>query len=156
MVLLLAALEVETGLTAQPEARYRSLAAAVRARFDAGIDADIESPEDIGSLNGLASLYARRGRWAEAEALARKLPGLMRAHPVLGPGPSPQEMGARRMLVEVLARQGRVEEARREVEEGYRVVEEMRGGKFKKYVGEEVEALDEVRGKIEGWSRGES
>lgn len=159
MTFLLAHLEMETGLTTEPEDKYKSLLLAWEKRFDAGTDEEItvREREDVGAMNSLAYLYIQRGMYAQAEVMAIQLPGLLRRNPKLGPGPSPQEMGARRMVMEILARTGRLEEARRANQEGYEVVKEMvtaEGGKFAKYEREEIEALDEVGGKLEGWSQG--
>lgn len=127
---LLTSFELSTGPTTEPEARYKSHITAWQARFDLGTDSEIAMRDEISGPNGLVYLYNKSGRWAEAPELARRLPGLMRMHPMLGPGPPPQEMGARMMLVECLARQGWVDEARRGVEEGYKAVEGLKGGRF--------------------------
>lgn len=153
ILLLLANLELETGHTTEPEARYKQHIAAWQARFDAGIDPDIKMRDDISGLNALAYLYTKSGRYAEAEELALQLPSLMRKSPVLGPGPSPQEMGVVRMLIELCARQGKMDEVLWHCEMGYFAVEEMKGGKFDKYVDEEIEALGQVERKVKKWSK---
>ncbi len=81
------------------------------------------------------------------------MPGLLRSSPVLGPGPSPQELGSRRLLMEALAKQGRYDEAKRLNDEGYAVISELAKGKFAKHEQEEIEAMDEVKQNSAGLER---
>lgn len=158
MISLIAVLETKTGLTTEPVEKYRRLVDAWDKRFAAGTDDQMRCPRDVGGLNSLAHLYVSKGMYSQAEEIVVQLPGWYKLHPMTGPGPSPHEMGARRMEIEILAKTGRLDEAKQKVAEGYEVIQEMEtaeGGKFVKYVQEEIEALDEVKSKLDEWSRDE-
>ena len=121
-------------------------------RYALGNDADLKVPVSISALSNLAWTYLQDGKPAEAEAISRDLPALLRSTPLLGPGPSPQELGSRRSLMEALAKQGKYEEAKALNEEGYAVIAELAKGKFAKYEQEEIEAMDEAKGNLKIWS----
>lgn len=142
--------QLEDGLSrpGAAEARLRARLAVAGRRFAAGKDA---SPHDLGAMNNLAVLLAKQGseeKLAEAEALVRENTPLLEGAPGLG-RTSPQALGNMRLLVDVLMRRGKFDEAERMTAEGYRVIGEMGKGKFAKYEAEEEEAMDAVRAKLE-------
>jgi hypothetical protein len=102
-------------------------------------------------MNDLAWMYLKADRLTDAEGVTRALIPLEEAHPSLGVN-SPQVIGAKRMLMEILAKRGEHDESKRLNEEGYRLIEAMKGGKFAKYEKEEIIAMDEVRDNLEKWS----
>jgi tetratricopeptide (TPR) repeat protein len=153
-VFLLSSLERELGRDAEAESRLRRAITAWEARRAA--DPERKDPitkdtaSDLSALSNLAYLLNSRGRYAEAEIVARQALPLFYDKPELG-RTSPQAMGNLRMLVAVVGRQGRFHEAMVLLEDGYERVEEMANGKFAKYVDEEREALDEVKTELEEW-----
>ena len=108
---------------------------------------------DFGLYNNAYTLK-RLGRNAEAEAAAREILPAMRDSEVLGPD-SPQVLGTLRLLMEVIAKQGREQEAMDLNKEGWSTIELLKKGKFAKYESEEIEAMQEVKDDIPKWANGE-
>jgi tetratricopeptide (TPR) repeat protein len=109
-----------------------------------------EQPEIASLDNNIAWTLKLLGRNAEAEDAAREALPPMRERKDLGPD-SPQVLGLMRLLVEVVAKQGREEEAGEIVKETRDVIELLRKGRFAKYEREEIQALEEVERQIPGW-----
>ena len=149
---LLDRLESELGEHGKAVDRVRRLKVAWEKRFELGNDPEIKSDKNVGILSTLSYMLLKAGQYAEAEEIARPLPDLFRDHPFLGPGPSPQELGTRRMLMETLAKQGKLDEAAKLNEEGYGIIAELAKGKFAKYEHEEIEAMDEVKENLPKWA----
>lgn len=144
---LLAHLQNLQGASEAAIARYRMLIAAWAARPST----KGRATADLGSMNNLCEILAQHNQLAEAEKLTRALIPLEEDHPRLGKN-SPQVLGARRKLMEVLAKQGRYDEAKVLNEEGYRIIDTMKDGPFAGYEEEEIEAMDEVRDNLVQWS----
>lgn len=106
---------------------------------------------DVGALNMLAFGLKDAGRNAEAETVGRQMLPLLQQHEKLGPD-SPQVIGCMRLLMEVVAKQGRKDEAMELNKKGYEVIGELAKGRFKKYEVEEIEEMDMVKGEIPKWS----
>ncbi len=149
---LLASLESHTKRYETAEQRVIAENDLWKKRYALGNDPEMKVPVSISALSNLSWIYLKAGKPAEAEAISRDLPALLRSTPLLGPGPSPQELGSRRSLMEALAKQGKYEEAKKLNEEGYAVIAELAKGKFAKYEQEEIEAMDEVKGNLKIWS----
>ncbi|KAH8895928.1 hypothetical protein GQ53DRAFT_743881 [Thozetella sp. PMI_491] len=149
---LLACLEGETNRYQAVEDRYVRQLDVWKKRYELGIDPEIKGPVNLLARSNLTWWYLQGGKPAEAEQMARGMPELLRANPMLGPGPSPQELGSRRALMEALAKQGKYDEAKRLNDEGYAVIAELAEGKFAKYNDEEIEAMNEVRDNLKAWS----
>ena len=143
---LLESLEEELELYDTAEAREHTLMAAYEARTDNVKKA----PTDLGALSGLAWLKIKQGQYALAEMYARRFLPMAQSFSSLGPD-SPQAVGGMRILIEALGRQGKFAEARRINEEGYRAVQSMTVGRFRKYAAEELQAMNEVRTNLAKW-----
>lgn len=101
-----------------------------------------------GLQGGLAIALKEQGNYEEAEEYTKVSLKYIQNHEMLGTH-SPQALGSMRMLMEIYALQGKFGVAWKMYEEGVVVVDEMVGGKFGKYQGEEKEALDEMKVLIE-------
>lgn len=113
----------------------------------AGLDGDPE--DDLRRNYGLAHVNFCMGNYIEAEKLYLQALPYLKAEP-LGVD-SPQYLGAWRAIVEAVARQGgRWDDVRRLLDEGVELVRGMRGGEWWRFEGEEMEAMEEVRGVAEG------
>ncbi|KAF2434222.1 hypothetical protein EJ08DRAFT_730916 [Tothia fuscella] len=106
-------------------------------------------PVDIGALNGLAGSAYEQGHYTEAEKLIEKALPVLRKHPTLGED-APPVLGTMRLLMHVLGKEGRFEEALELNRTGMELIEGMEGGKFGKYQGEEREEMERVKGVILG------
>jgi hypothetical protein len=149
---LVTQLDMNTGNLEDAESRLLRQAELYKRRWELGNDKDMTGPSSLSSGGGLAALYLRLGRLADAEAVARADMPLFEKHPLLGPGPSPQSLGQARFLMEVVAKQGRLEEATMMNKNGYVMIEELVNGKFVKYKAEEIEAMDEVARNLQEWA----
>lgn len=107
-----------------------------------------EGRPDVGAMNMQAWTAEKIGEYSLADAYCiASLPHLA-ANEQLGPD-SPQVLGTMRLRMLVLGKVGRVMEAKALNARGYEVIENMRAGRFAKYADEEVDAMDEIRGKLE-------
>lgn len=132
------------------ERRLNSQMKTYKKRFDSGIDPSLRGPQDLAAIDGMVDMLSRAKRWEEAELFAREALPMIRTHPMLGPN-SPQVLGHMRNLMEILARQGKLEEAKQLNEEGYLVIQALAQGQFGKYEQEEIEAMDKVKANLVVW-----
>lgn len=120
---------------AEAEAACHQLIAASSAR---------DGKPDVGALQTLAWATEARGQYGDALNYCEQTLPLLKAHEMLGPE-SPQVLGTMRLEMQALGKAGRVKEALEMNAQGYEVIERMKGGRFGKYYGEEIEAMDELK-----------
>lgn len=85
------------------------------------------------------------GRFAEAEHFAKRAcPQLVERFGVN----SPQALGSRRFIIEAVGCQHKTAEAKQILEEGFVVVEGMKGGRWAEHQQDELEAMEEVKMKL--------
>jgi hypothetical protein len=128
------------------ESTYRKL-------IDISILVDKNNPPPLAAMSNLAWTLTQQEKFAEAEKLQRELLPLLDSDIRLGKS-SPQSLGCIRMMAMSVAGQGRNEEAKELLHDGYQRVEGIREGEWANFEHEEVEALDEVSEQVEYVARG--
>jgi hypothetical protein len=103
------------------------------------------------ALHNLGGILERRGRYVEAERIAKDevLPWIL-AHEALGES-SPQALGCMRIIARSVWKQGKYEEVGMWIERCRKAVEDMAGGKFEKYQETEGRLIDDNVQALEKW-----
>lgn len=91
----------------------------------------------------LARVKLQSGQYSEAEALAKETLPWMEKHEALGKD-SPQALGARRIILQAVAKQGRTDEARSIADATKALIGGMGTGRYYKYEEEEKEELEKT------------
>jgi len=103
----------------------------------------------ITAEHNLAFSLLKGGKHVEAEQLSLELQTVLDEK--IGRD-SPQALGGRRRMIEVVAKQGRYEEAKKLTGEGFGLVEGMGSGKFAGYQDDERQAMQDVNDQLGVWS----
>ena len=101
-------------------------------------------------LSMLSYVLEQAGKYAEAEAATLECLEWINGLPKCGPN-SPQALGSMRGLIKCIGKQGRYTEAEEWIKKCEKSIEEMGKTDFKKYVPEEIEALEQERKDLEEW-----
>ena len=111
-----------------------------------------QDPCNLSHLYNLAGVLLEQGKYAEAEEMASEARDWLDGK--LGKE-SPQALGARKIIVEAVWKQGRVEKARGLMGEMEKIVEGGGEGTFGIYMDEQREMLSRKREELEVWKEGE-
>ena len=100
-----------------------------------------DGKKNMSALHSLSNIMENRGKFAEAERMAREVLPFMQGHAMLG-NDSPQALGSMKIITRSIWKQGRYEEGEKWIGRCREVVEAMGKGKFAKYAEDEREMVE--------------